>query len=399
MHRFAAIHSPFNTPPASTDSSAVSSVRVSRADTKYFDPSTASLTTEQKARVAIWYALAHTTSLDGFLLNQVVGFGANGVVIAAETTHPDKGTFHPVAIKLIYKPKSKRIPATLTDTPPNEILALRAIGDTSPHPSILRYVSDHQDLQNFYLVTELFGSDWLGLVRDLHMGMGVAPRGALPPLVVKERGVILPFSSGCSDLWAWSYFERTTSWDRGTGKSVLPAALVRTILREICEALAHLHALGMYHGDVKAENVLVNAVDPSSGFKDAVETASSHRYNVSVRLCDFGHTEMIASSMHHIGTVDNAPPEFNKDNLRKGAFLDGAKADVYAMGLLVGKLISSSGLLDDLSDMSMFGLVQDGVQHKSELELFHELLMGMVADDPEERWGMDRVARHPWFFL
>ncbi|KAI8618082.1 hypothetical protein BC830DRAFT_1110525 [Chytriomyces sp. MP71] len=69
------------------------------------------------------------------------------------------------------------------------------------------------------------------------------------------------------------------------------------------------------------------------------------------------------------------------------------------MGLLVGKLISSSGLLDDLSDMSMFGLVQDGVQHKSELELFHELLMGMVADDPEERWGMDRVARHPWFLV
>ncbi|KAI8610931.1 hypothetical protein BC830DRAFT_1232301 [Chytriomyces sp. MP71] len=63
----------------------------------------------------------------------------------------------------------------------------------------------------------------------------------------------------------------------GSSPCVLVVVLVRVILREVCETLAHLQALGMYLGGVKAAKVLFNDVYPSSVGKNAAETA----FNVS----------------------------------------------------------------------------------------------------------------------
>ncbi|KAI8611889.1 kinase-like domain-containing protein [Chytriomyces sp. MP71] len=268
------IVSPMQTPATSTDSAKFLVELLAPAVMNFEVQSP-----EQKARSALEYALKNTTSLHGFILRGVIGFGSNGVVLAAEQMTSENTSF-PVAIKCIYKASSKR--SSLTKTPPKEILTLRAIA-RDPHPSLLHYISDYQDHQNFYVITELYGIDWLARAASIHEVASCT----LSPLVVKETGILLPFSSGSSDLWAWSYYERSVNWDCETGRTHLPFCLIKKILKDLCCAVAHMHEIGLFHGDIKAENVLVSATFESEGRTDGF-----NRYgDVSIRLCDFGHSD------------------------------------------------------------------------------------------------------------
>ncbi|KAJ3227250.1 hypothetical protein HDU78_010086 [Chytriomyces hyalinus] len=409
MHRFKAsmshinMHpiSPANTPPASNESLPAPPT----TDTRRVKRDQPVLTTEQKARNAINNALTYTPSLDGYTLHSVIGFGANGVVIAAEQPTP-QGASIPVAIKIIYKPKNgPKHPSTASDPIPNEILTLRAIARASnhkQHPTLLRYISDHQDAFHFYLVTELFGSDWLALVRSvLNIHGQKTSSQTLVPLVHRGKGVTLQFSNGSADLWAWSYFERCANWDPATGETAgLPGHLVKKIIGDVCSGLHHLHALGMYHGDIKSENVLVTAVNKDSLTSEVQVGGAQGDYHIEVRICDFGHTESRSTGVRNVGTLDHAPPEYSKSAVQRGVFVDGAKADVYALGLMATRLLASSGMFSEMVvDMdNMLGMVRDGViEGMSELELVDDLLKGMLCDEPEARFSMEQVLTHPWF--
>ncbi|KAJ3073376.1 hypothetical protein HDU98_001667, partial [Podochytrium sp. JEL0797] len=105
------------------------------------------MTTEDKARAALMHIIMHSGSLDSYVLHRVVGFGANGVVLAAERLKSN-GAFEAVAIKIIFKSSSAK--QKLSDSLPNEIKILRAMA-ADPHPGLLRYIADFQDKHNYYL--------------------------------------------------------------------------------------------------------------------------------------------------------------------------------------------------------------------------------------------------------
>lgn len=120
------------------------------------------------------------------------------------------------------------------------------------------------------------------------------------------------------------------SWDGGTylvyellrGRTLAEALdagpLARAeavrVLRDLARALAHLHAAGVVHRDVKAANVFVDA-------------------DGTVKLLDLGLSQIAGSAGHAAGSPPYAAPE-----QWRGERAD-ARADVYAWGVLGHELL------------------------------------------------------------
>ncbi|KAJ3062143.1 Calcium/calmodulin-dependent protein kinase type 1 [Podochytrium sp. JEL0797] len=189
----------------------------------------------------------------------------------------------------------------------------------------------------------------------------------------------IEFSSGSADLWAWSYFERCVAWSNNATVETpkLPIKVIQRIAYETLLAMAHLHdRLHIFHADIKIENLLVSVLENQEG-------AAQDDYAVSVRVCDFGHSNWLNQGMKHIGTLGNASPELVRASQNKG-LVDGAKADVFALGKTIQKLLEVSGIADC-----------DG--YEEELEMVNDLLEGMLWKDPKDRYSMREAAGHAWF--
>jgi tetratricopeptide (TPR) repeat protein len=101
---------------------------------------------------------------------------------------------------------------------------------------------------------------------------------------------------------------------------------VRQVLTQILAGLAHAHAHGVVHRDLKPGNVLLCARDFSRG----------------VKLADFG----IAVAMHEAGTTwVTGTPQYMAPEQFAGAWRDqGPWTDLYALGCMAWELVSGSPL-------------------------------------------------------
>lgn len=94
---------------------------------------------------------------------------------------------------------------------------------------------------------------------------------------------------------------------------------------DIACAMEYLHAAGIIHGDLKAQNVLLKESDlDGRGYV--------------CKVCDFGFSHLAADTTHietfTSGSVSAMPPEVLKDGYLTPA------ADVYSFGILLCELLS-----------------------------------------------------------
>ncbi|KAJ3015826.1 UNVERIFIED_CONTAM: hypothetical protein HDU68_012554 [Siphonaria sp. JEL0065] len=341
----------------------------------------AGLGSEAMARVAVFHAYSQspTQFLNRYSVQRVIGFGSNGVVFAA--THGSIA----VAIKIIYKSKPS-VQATL----PAEVEILKHLNsDPSTSSHLLKYIEDWQDVNNFYVVTELFGSDWLSSVSS-------EPEFKPISFPIQFNGsaisVSLPISAGSSDLWAWSYAHRAYM-NQTEGHSFLPLMPVKQIVKQIGMALKEMHSKGFYHGDLKIENVLVR--QSSQG--------------PQVRLADFGHTKHTSFGIKAYGTAEVSAPEFLSDAPFGASTVDGRAADVFALGMLLYVLLSGDGLAPPTVQQVMKGKVgysglvsyNYGEYPLGDLPDLDddawELMFAMTRVDPTVRITVDQVLAHSFF--
>ncbi|KAJ3338627.1 hypothetical protein HDU83_008021 [Entophlyctis luteolus] len=337
-------------------------------------------TSEDKARKAIEYAIQKSGVLDNYVLHKVIGFGSNGVVLAGECFLYER--FENVAIKLIYKSNK------LDSHSPVEISVLRKLAG-SEHSGFLRYIDSLQDDHSFILVTELFGTDWSKLLCQTSKSLenNLKPQPLTPICCKNPRSglqITLQFCSGCCDLWAWSFFERVQNWHSQQifCKPLLPIKLIKSIIFQTIHSLMILHEnLGLFHGDIKAENLLL-----------AKAHDHGQIYECKVKICDFGHANLIANGVKRAGTFDSAAPELANIERTRLA-VDGAKVDVYCVGMMLLKLLhSATGGSEGVATNSSFGeAIGEDLQYALSLARM------MTDADPRKRVSMRLALAHKWF--
>ncbi|SNS62055.1 Serine/threonine protein kinase [Streptosporangium subroseum] len=96
------------------------------------------------------------------------------------------------------------------------------------------------------------------------------------------------------------------------------------LIAEICEGLAHMHAAGWVHGDLKPNNVLMMA-------------------DGSVRLADFGLATELDGTHGYLppaGSVDHVPPERWGEPLSERGHAVWTSADIWALGVTACQLLT-----------------------------------------------------------
>lgn len=104
----------------------------------------------------------------------------------------------------------------------------------------------------------------------------------------------------------------------------LPPEVAAALVLEIAAGLAHAHARGVVHRDVKPENVLVERV---------LGAAGEGRGGVTVKLTDFGIAKLLdAQGVTSTGQVLGSPAHMAPEQIEGGAV--DPRIDVFALGVL-----------------------------------------------------------------
>ncbi|KAJ3051745.1 hypothetical protein HDU99_008334, partial [Rhizoclosmatium hyalinum] len=291
-----------------------------------------------------------------------------------------------VAIKIIYKKHVGN-----DDPTPPEIVSLLKLNSKVRSSGILTSRAAWQDSQQFYLVTELFGNNFL-LARNPE---------PMKPLVFKtvSQGVTsqhsLACSTGASDLWAFTFMLRD-NLKRHKGHTRIPLEIIKNLMYQIALALLAMHDTGYYHGDIKMENVLI-------------QVAENDVLHPSVKLADYGHTRRVKDGIKHYGTMDLSPPEFLDDSPHKDMMLDGRMCDVFALGMVLFALLDDKGglpqVMEEMSngDIGYVGLLALGDSQfpfqdiPGQLERgsdVWDLLNKMCMVNPSNRLTLEGVLQH-----
>jgi len=159
-------------------------------------------------------------------------------------------------------------------------------------------------------------------------------------------------------------------------------AKTRTVIRQLLEALRHLHTIGITHRDIKPENILCTDAN-----------------GLDIKLADFGLSSLSeASSMmrSQCGTPIYMAPEM----LQRRPY--GAGVDVWSAGIVMYTVLSGTlpfyaenhGDFLDLLLSEAVSFPEDewgGISREAT-----DLISGMLAVDPKRRLSVEEVLDHPW---
>lgn len=155
-----------------------------------------------------------------------------------------------------------------------------------------------------------------------------------------------------------------TSYDRVLG-----------IYKQVLAGVAHLHTLGISHGDIKPQNILV------SGDR--------------VKLTDFGCSvlpeEMYIRTRENGGTILYSAPEFAGTTGRKQKSAALFKGDIYSLGVLLYHLVTSRLPHNTLSQVVRHTpFPRPREINSSVCPKLEDFILRCLAFEPEKRW--DSVA-------
>jgi serine/threonine protein kinase len=157
-------------------------------------------------------------------------------------------------------------------------------------------------------------------------------------------------------------------------EALTPAWVLETFYK-IASATSYLHDRGIAHGDLKPDNILLDAEG-------------------NPKLIDLGycHTVRVAGDAEKSGTLHYAPPEI----LRTGPF-DTQKADVWSLGIVLFTMVSGRFPYLASDDDELFDQVASGNIYYQLIQDKHmrEFVQEMTTEAPEERLTIWQIVAHP----
>lgn len=152
----------------------------------------------------------------------------------------------------------------------------------------------------------------------------------------------------------------------------VPSSLAARLIKQIAEAVRHIHSRGVVHRDLKTENVLV-----------------THCYDS--RLIDFG----VARS---IGDVDRLDACYMAPEVLEGTEPLGPEVDCWGLGLLLHQMYQFSGNLVEYRHSSGAARFRRGMPSKTfPMEPAVQYAMsGLLQIAPGQRWTVQDLFASKW---
>ncbi|KAF8677045.1 hypothetical protein HU200_046503 [Digitaria exilis] len=172
----------------------------------------------------------------------------------------------------------------------------------------------------------------------------------------------------------------------GRGGNGVGEASARRVFQQLVSAVDYCHSLGVYHGDIKPDNILVDATGNTIKVADfglsALADASSPSSSPAAMLKTICGTPMFI-----------APEVF----LRRG--YDGAMADVWACGVVLFALAAGRFPFNERDDTIVYHKIRRCDYHcppwfSAGLVRFIRRLM---CPDPARRITIAQIKENPWF--
>ncbi|KAI4345794.1 hypothetical protein L6164_012888 [Bauhinia variegata] len=164
---------------------------------------------------------------------------------------------------------------------------------------------------------------------------------------------------------------------------VIPEPEAASLMRQLMQAVAHCHRLGVAHRDIKPDNILFDQEN-------------------QLKLADFGSAEMIKEDELMSGLV-GTPYYVAPEVLAGGEYNE--KVDVWSSGVVLYVMLAGFPPFYGDSAVEIFQAVLRG-NLRFPSRAFHgvssaakDLLRRMLSRDVSRRFSAEQVLRHPWFTI
>ncbi|GMH41367.1 hypothetical protein BSKO_09277 [Bryopsis sp. KO-2023] len=285
------------------------------------------------------------------ILERSIGRGAFGTVYKAVLSRK------PVALKIICHAASQ---PTTRVAPEFELL------HGICHPNIVQVLGVHENMEGFFE-----GGDSVG-VREID---------SYDSACFTDVARDVPQKGGKQDTcetWViMEYCDRGSLWDAvlagcfGDGKVCLYSKVVEVAL-EVAFAMQHLHEVGIIHGDLKAQNVMLQG-------------SNSSKKNFVAKVGDFGlcrrpfdRTDMSTFSW---GTVDHMPPEMLRNGKLRFA------TDVFSFAILLVEMMTGERPFGNMGSPAIIIGIVEGMRPEIPRRC-PQPLVDLIHDCWHENWRM-----------
>ncbi|KAK8869845.1 hypothetical protein IAR55_000413 [Kwoniella newhampshirensis] len=332
-----------------------------------------------------------------------LGSGGFGFVCSAIQTGYKNQAGLEVAVKFIFKDRIQECDYAMLEGEPVESFVL----SRCRHPNIIRFEGLYEDKEFFYLVQELHGDPWAPghtlETAELH------PH-SLSPLSVPQIPIPLPAqipilnppqTPGSAFMFSpvstidWSKLSPSPSpsgYAKEGGKRPNMARRAsydlfecvehqrfseeqaRKIFRQLVDAVAYLHKRGIYHRDLKDENIVIDR-------------------DLTVKVIDFGSAVIENRSFppllydHFRGTMSYASAE-----VLNGRHYHAGPADIWSLGIILCIILTGESPFPNTS-WAQVGRIK--VKKQVPMAAL-DLMQKCLCTDPKERANIEQVERHPW---
>ncbi|ORX48025.1 kinase-like protein [Hesseltinella vesiculosa] len=170
-----------------------------------------------------------------------------------------------------------------------------------------------------------------------------------------------------------------------------PAPMAKSLFLQILDAVAAMHAQGVYHRDIKLENILIKTGDDDTVVCKVADFGLATRDRMSM---EFGYGSASYLAPEHYDDDDNANEDVKP--------YDTAAADVWSLGVLLLAMMFGRNPWQEANGMDPAfaeykrnpDMLKQHLFPELSLELTHFLQRHVLNIDPLQRMSVDQVLVH-----